>query len=160
MTDEVINFTKKRNETIEQRRREFERVVFQNFLGVYTVLDEDNNTLPIELVDISEKGCLFQIAININSQTGHEIYKDLRKKSVADLRIYFTQKAYIPITVNVKYCKEYIDADGTNYLKFGCEFDKTPQTFEAMEYFIKFIYKFAEHASTDRGDHRVHHLNK
>ncbi|MBF0298715.1 MAG: PilZ domain-containing protein [Oligoflexia bacterium] len=159
MTDEVINFTKKRNETIEQRRREFERMVFQNFLGVYTHMDEESgNTLPIELVDISEKGCLFQIAVNVNSMTGHEIYKNLKKRTSADLKIYFTKKSYIPIAVSIKYCKEYVDVEGINYLKFGCEFDKTPQTFEAMEYFIKFIYKFAEHASTDRGENRVHHL--
>lgn len=158
MTDEVINFTKKRNESIEQRRREFERVMFQNFLGVYTVLDNSDQTLPIELVDISEKGCLFQIPY-YESHKDTNIVNSLRKRSTADLRIYFTEKSYLLVTVIIKYCKDFSDLEGIPYLKFGCEFDKTSSSFEALESFIKFIYKFAEHASTDRGENKViHHL--
>ncbi|MBF0207177.1 MAG: PilZ domain-containing protein [Oligoflexia bacterium] len=154
MTDEVINFVKKRNESIEQRRREFERVMFQNFLGVYSVLDDDKEqTVAIELVDISDNGCLFQIPCH-NPKNSASI-QHLRKKSSVDLRIYFTEKSYLLIAVSVRYCKEFVDMEGITYFRFGCEFDKSSSSFEALESFIKFIYKFAEHASTDRGDGKV-----
>lgn len=151
MTDEVINFTKKRNESIEQKRREFERIVFQNFLGVYSVIDHNGEqTIASELVDISEKGCLFQVPC-LNDKNLNTI-KILKSKSTMDLRIYFTAKSFLLIAVTVKYCKEFLDDDGVTYYKFGCEFDKSSSSFEALDSFIKFIYKFAEHSSTDRSD--------
>ncbi|MBF0315536.1 MAG: PilZ domain-containing protein [Oligoflexia bacterium] len=151
MTDEVINFTKKRNESIEQRRREFERVMFQSFLGVYSVIDNSGDqTIATELVDISEKGCLFQVPCH--NPKNSNLIQQLKNRNVVDLRLYFTEKSYLLVTVNIKYCKEFVDQDGVTYYRFGCEFDKNSTSFEAMESFIRFIYKFAEHASTDRGD--------
>ena len=61
MASGVINFIEKRKEAIEQRRREFERLLFRNFLGVYTVLSDEGKIIPIEIINISDKGCQIQI---------------------------------------------------------------------------------------------------
>lgn len=148
MTDAVIDFVEKRNEAIEQRRREFERIMLKNLLGVYSILDEPGSGHAVELIDISDKGCLIQV---ISDKENKKRYK---KDMDAHLRVYFTKTAYIPITVNIKYGTDYIDSEGISYMRYGCEFDKTAVSFEAMDSFIKFIYKFAEHSCADRSDGR------
>ena len=64
MTDKVLDFIEKRKENVEAKRRNFERILFQNVLGAYTELDQDGTVYPVELVDISKDGCLFQIPWN------------------------------------------------------------------------------------------------
>jgi hypothetical protein len=149
MTDELINFTEKRNEAIEQRRRDFERILFQNFLGVYTVLDDEGNITPIELIDVSDKGCLIQIL-----STKENLEKMLKKVDL-DIRIYFTEKAFIPASLSIKYQTDFINEHGLEYRKFGCEFDKQNSSFEAIESFVNFLYKFAKHATVDRNDTKI-----
>jgi hypothetical protein len=148
MTDAVIDFVEKRNEAIEQRRREFERIMFKNFLGVYSILDDQVKAYAVDLIDISDKGCLIQIPMD------KETEKRYKKDMEVNLRIYFTPHAFIPLNVSIKYSTEYLEADGTQYLRYGCEFDKSAVSFEAMESFIRFIYKFAEHSCSDRHEAR------
>ncbi|EQC52684.1 PilZ domain-containing protein [Bacteriovorax sp. DB6_IX] len=154
MSDEgkVINFQAKRSENIEKKRRSFERLLFQNLLGAYTVIDADETVYPVSLVDISHDGCLFQIPWNGKSDKklpeGHEV----------KMRMYFTKHSFIPVIVNVRYGNEFKADDGTTYMHYGCEFDKSMPTFKAMEEFINFMYSFAEHSVIDRGDSRAFFL--
>jgi hypothetical protein len=46
--------------------------------------------------------------------------------------------------------------DGTSYMQYGCEFDKAAPSFGALQSFIDFIYKFAEHSVIDKGDTKVY----
>lgn len=152
MTDKLLDFNKKREAAIEQKRRSFERILFQNFLGAYSVIDQAGSVYPIELVDISKEGCLFQIPWDVKSgtpyQAGHEL----------SLRIYFTKDSYIPTTVAVKHSSETVAQNGNTYMQYGCTFDKSLPSFEALQSFIDFLYKFAEHSAIDRGDSRVYFL--
>lgn len=152
MTDKLLDFVEKRKESIEQKRRSFERIMFKNFLGAYSVLDDGGSVYPIELVDISRKGCLFQIPWNqqkdIPFPKGHEL----------NIRIYFTESSYIPAVVKVKHTQEVLNNEGSSFLHCGCEFDKSMPSFEALESFIEFLYRFAEHSRIDRGDTRVYFL--
>ena len=147
MTDKVLDFVKKREENIEKKRRSFERILFQNFLGAYSVLDAQGTHYPITLIDISKEGCLFQVPWDCKS-IGSELVKD----EGMTLRMYFTKSTFIPVQVDVKYGKEFIDTDGQAYMRYGCEFDKSFPSFKAMESFIDFLYEFAEHSSIDKGD--------
>jgi hypothetical protein len=148
MTESIINFVEKRNEAIEQRRREFERIFFKNFLGVYIVLESEISANSAQIVDISEKGLLLQMPHDRESMRRYHRGIDL------NLRIYFTPTAYLPIGVCVKYVTEYLDSEGVQHLRFGCEFDREGSTFEAIESFVEFLNKFAEHSCSDRQDHR------
>ena len=146
MSETVLDFTKKREENIEKKRRSFDRVVFRNFLGAYSVINDNGAIFPIELVDISKTGCLFQVPWNVKNDTkfksGHEV----------SMRMYFTEKSYIPVVCKVKYDKEFLDDQGQTYLQYGCEFDESLPSFQALKSFIDFTYSFAEHSSIDQGD--------
>lgn len=148
----VISFQDKRSENIEKKRRSFERVLFQNFLGAYTVIDDDGTVYPVTLVDISHDGCLFQIPWNAKTD------KPLSEGTEIKMRMYFTKHSYIPVIVNVKRGSEYRADDGQTYMNYGCEFDQSMPTFNAMKEFINFMYSFAEHSVVDRGDARSYFL--
>lgn len=146
----VLDFNKKKAETIEQKRRAFNRIVFQNFLGAYSVIDDNGSIYPVTLVDIAGDGCSFQIPWNPAKD------KKMAQGFEVQMRMYFTNASFIPVILNVRHAKEVIAQDGTTHIQYGCEFDKTVPTFEAMQSFIDFIYKFAEHSSIDKGDTKVY----
>ena len=100
MTEKVLDFNSKRIENIEEKRRTFERVLFQNFLGCYTVIHQEGVIYPVELVDISSDGCLFQVPWDVKKG------KKLETGAEVTLRFYFTNTTYIPVIVESKYGKE------------------------------------------------------
>ena len=142
----IIDFQNERNQRVETKRRNFERLLFKNFLGAYSVIDQAGSIYPVELVDISETGCLFQVPWNPkNGQmfaSGTEI----------NLRMYFTQTSFIPVTVKIKYGNEYVGEEGKTYIRYGSEFDTSTHSFEALLAFVKFLYKFAENSVEDKGE--------
>ena len=146
----VLDFNKKKADTIEQKRRAFNRIVFQNFLGAYSVIDDNGSIYPVTMVDIAGDGCSFQVPWNPSRD------KKLASGFEVNMRMYFTDKSYIPVIMNVRHGKEVLGADGITYMQYGCEFDKTVATFEAMQSFIDFIYRFAEHSAIDKGDTKVY----
>ena len=151
MKGKVLDFIGQREKKIETKRRNFERILFKSFLGTYTVLDNDEGmNYPIDLIDISQKGCLFQVPFNPSRQT---LYK---KNQELTLRMYFTKDSYIPVIVKVKRSEQQLSEEGQVPVAcYGCEFDQTTTSFEALRSFIDFLYKFAEHSSIDKGDQRV-----
>ena len=152
MSSDVIDFVQKRKESIEKKRRNFERVMFENFLGCYSVIDNDESLSPIEIIDISHKGLLIQVSSHSKNKRKFEKNKDIF------LRLYFTKDSYLPIIVKIKHGASHIDERGDFFIRYGCEFDRDSNTFEALETFINFIYKFAEHSSLDSGQNKVHFL--
>lgn len=146
----VIDFVKKRSENVEQKRRQFERMVFQNFLGAYSVLDDKGSIFPITLVDISQDGCSFQVPWRPGKDS------KIQRDTEFVMRMYFTKGSYIPVVVNVRHGKEVIMDDGMTYMQYGCEFDKSHSSFEAMQSFIDFMDKFAKHSAIDKGDTKVY----
>ncbi|MGB0455166.1 MAG: PilZ domain-containing protein [Bacteriovoracaceae bacterium] len=152
MTEKVLDFVEKRKHNIEQKRRNFERILFRNFLGAYSVLDNQGTNYPVQLVDVSHDGCLFQIPYNPTKDTPYETDHELT------LRMYFTQDSFVPVILKVKRFQEYIDKSGNVHARYGCEFDKSTASFSAVESFINFLYSFAEHSSVDKGDQRVFFL--
>ena len=152
MAKVFIDFAQKRKESIERKRRNFERIMFQNFLGCYSVIDRHGGLYPIRIVDISETGMLFQVPWNPRNDQKFEKNRDL------SIRLYFTKNSYILALVKIKYGTEFVDETGATAMRYGCEFDQTNQTFEAIRTFIDFIYKFAEHSSLDKGDAKVHFI--
>lgn len=145
----VLDFNKKKADTIEQKRRAFNRIVFQNFLGAYSVIDDNGTIYPVTMVDIAGDGCSFQVPWNPSKD------KKLAAGFEVNMRMYFTGQSYIPVIMNVRHGKEVVGQDGITYMQYGCEFDKSSASFEAMQSFIDFIYRFAEHSVIDRGDAKV-----
>jgi hypothetical protein len=146
----ILDFNKKKAETIEQKRRAFNRIVFQNFLGAYSVIDDNGSIYPVTLVDIAGDGCSFQVPWNPVKD------KKLEQDFEVSMRMYFTNASYIPVILRVRHGKEVVASDGTTHIQYGCEFDKSTGSFEAMQSFIDFLYKFAEHSAIDKGDTKVY----
>ena len=152
MTGKILDFKARKEGLIEKKRRSFERLVFQNFLGAYSVIKEGHTIYPITLVDISQNGALFQIPWSKGAK------KQFEQDSEITVRMYFSDKNYIPVVVKIKYGREYRDPNGSYFMRYGCEFDKSLTTFKAMEAFINFMYKFAEYSSADKGDTKAFFL--
>ncbi len=147
----IISFKNKREESIEEKKRAFERIVFHNFMGTYSVVDDNGSCYQIEMVDISHDGCQFQVPWNKNNEKHFDEDKELV------LRMYFTENSYLPIVVNIRHAHEYIDRTGT-YMRYGCKFDKATSSIEALHSFVEFIDRFAEHSVIDKGDAKVYFL--
>jgi hypothetical protein len=148
----VVDFGKKRQESIEQKRRTFERVVFQEFLGVYSVVDEQGSSFPIKLVDISKEGCQFQLPFSLKAKN------QFKSGTEVTLKLFFTKGSYLPAVVTVRHATEYIDKDGDAWLRLGGEFDTALPSFQALSHFIQFIYQYAEYSCLDKGESKVYFL--
>lgn len=148
----VVDFNEKRKQTIEQKRRSFERVVFQEFLGVYTVVDEQGSSYPVKLVDISKDGCQFQVPFSLKAKNTY------KSGTEVELKLFFTKGTYIPAMVTVRHATEYIDEQGDAWLRLGGEFDTSLPSFKALSHFIEFIYQYAEFSCVDKGQSKVYFL--
>lgn len=148
----VIDFQQKRQDSIEKRKRSFERVLFSEFLGSYAEIDDNGTKYSVLLVDISREGCLFQVPFTKNTKS------QFPENSEATIRVYFTKDDFLPLVVNIKHATEYIDEKGDAYMRFGGEFNKDLPSFQAFEPFIEFIYKFAEFSCIDKGESKVYFL--
>ncbi len=86
----VINFEEKRRDSIEKRKRNFERVLFTEFLGSYAEIDDNGTKYGVNLVDISREGCMFQVPF---AQFSNHRFKDGEDITV---RVYFTKEDFLP----------------------------------------------------------------
>lgn len=148
----VIDFQAKRDESIEKRKRSFERVLFSEFLGSYAEIDENGTKFSVGMIDISREGCLFQVPYSEQTLSHFQETKNVT------VRIYFTKDDFLPLSVEIRHMAEYIDQKGNAYLRFGGEFDQTLPSFQAFRPFIEFIYKFAEFSCVDKGESKVYFL--
>lgn len=148
----VVDFGEKRKQVIEQKRRTFERVVFQEFLGVYTVVDDQGSNYPIKLVDISGDGCQFQLPFSLKAKN------QFKAGTEVTLKLFFTKGSYLPAVVTVRHASEYVDQQGDAWLRLGGEFDTSLPSFKALSSFINFMYQYAEFSCLDKGESKVFFL--
>lgn len=146
----VVDFGAKRKESIEQKRRSFERVVFQEFLGVETVVDDQGSGFPVKLVDISGTGCQFQLPFSLKAKNQFKAGTEIT------LKLFFTKGTYLPAVVTIRHTSEYIDRDGDAWLRLGGEFDTSLPSFKALASFVDFIYQYAEFSCLDKGESKVY----
>lgn len=154
MSDEkkVVDFNEKRKQSIEQKRRTFERVVFQEFLGVYSVVDDQGTGYPIKLVDISAEGCQLQLPFSLKAKN------QFKGGTEVTLKLFFTKGSYLPCVVTIRHATEYIDQQGDAWLRLGGEFDTSLPSFKALSSFINFIYQYAEFSCIDKGESKTYFL--
>jgi hypothetical protein len=148
----VVDFGARRKESIEQKRRSFERVVFQEFLGVETVVDDQGSGFPVKLVDISGEGCQFQLPFSLKAKNQFKAGTEITMK------LFFTKGTYLLAVVTVRHATEYVDKDGDAWLRLGGEFDTSLPSYKALESFVNFIYQYAEYSCLDKGESKVYFL--
>ena len=149
--DNILSFNEKREENIERKRRNFERILFNNLLGAYSVIDQAGVVFPIEMQDISHDGMSFRVPRGAIGST-------FKKNDELTLRMYFTKDTFIPVVTNIIWSKNMKGEDGEVYLEYGVKFDKSIPTFEALKSFIDFLYKFAALSTEDKGKSKVYYL--
>lgn len=145
----VVDFTQARQQKMDEKRRRTERIFFKHLMGVYTVTGNDKMK-PIELVEVSEDGCSFQIPHDSNNPWTVD-------SAEMPLRLYFSQDTYIPIVVRIANSRPSID-QGVRYVRYGCEVDKTVSSYPAYQQFVKFLEMYSEHAHRDKGDVTLFYL--
>lgn len=148
----VVDFNAKRKKNIEQKKRNFERVVFDEFLGVYSVVDDQGSSYPIKLIDVSKDGCQFQIPFSLKAKN------QFKSGTEVHLKFFFTKGSYLPALVTVRHAAEYVDKDGNAWLRLGGDFDTALPSFKALSSFISFIYEYAEFSCLDKGESKVFFL--
>ena len=148
----VIDFNAKRQKSIEQKRRTFERVMFQEFLGVYSVMDDQGTGYPVKLVDISKEGLQFQLPFSAKAKNQYKAGSEIT------LKLYFTKGSYLPALVTVRRAAEYVDERGDAWLRLGGEFDTSVPTFKVISTFVDFIVQYSELSSIDKSDSKVYFL--
>lgn len=143
----VINLSTVRQEKIEEKRRDYERVVFKSNFGVYTVM-EQMGLHAVEILDISEGGMQFQVPEK--SEFQHNV------GDVFPIRFYFATDHYLAIDVKVVRSFTAIE-NGTAVHRYGCLIDKSMASYSAIYHFVQFITKCAEHGHKDESHLKVYY---
>lgn len=141
----VVSLTAKREAKIEERRREYERIVFRNTLGVYTVM-EQKGLHAIDLLDISEGGLSFQVPENSDLvlNEGDELM----------LRFYISTDTFLPAQVRV--VRSFTSIEGGKPMhRYGCLIDKSLASYAAIFHFVQFIAKCAEFGQKDESHLKI-----
>lgn len=140
---QVIDFTEIRNQKMEEKRKNSERVFINNVLGVYCVTGE-HSMHQIEMIDLSEEGCSFQVPFNPEKPFPVQD-KDL------PIRLYFSQDTYMEIYATIQNSRPSIQ-HGTRYTRYGCTVDKGTASYAAYQTFVKFLRVYAEVSHKDNGN--------
>ena len=141
--DKVVQFSQARKEKQSSLRREYERHLFDKFLGCYTVI-EKYGLKGVELVDISQSGLSFRLP---------EGEGNFRLDEEFEFRFYFSSKTYLPIKVMVKRIDK-VEDQGI-YQQFGCTFDTSWSTYNTLVKFVEFIELFGLTAKEDKGESQI-----
>jgi hypothetical protein len=147
----VIDFKSKRAESIEKKKRQFERVLFNEFVGSYIVVDGAEGLLSLSVLDVSMTGCQLQAEWQENIEKLFTLHGKL------PLRFYFTKGTYLSADVEIMRLKT-VEVGGKKMMRVGCEFDKQLPSYQAIRSMVAFLYQYAEHSQKEGDGHRVYFL--
>lgn len=139
---QVIDFSEARAQRMDEKRRKTERIFFKHLLGIYCVT-ESTELKQVELMDVSEEGCSFQVPFDANNPWP-------RSATEINLRLYFSQDTYIPVVLKVQNSRPCIE-EGVRYQRYGCLVDQSVTSYEAYRQFVRFLSLYSEHAHKDTG---------
>ncbi len=149
ITSRIVDFNEVRAQKMEEKRRKTERFLFKHLLSVYSVINT-SKMCPIELVDVSEEGCSFQIPFESEKPWPQE------SKEIP-LRLYFSQDTYLEVYFFIQNSRPTIE-DGHRYTRFGCLVDRNSSSYAAYQQFVRFLKLYSESARKDTGDVTVFYL--
>lgn len=141
----VVDFNQARELRLEEKRRRTERIFFKNLVSVFSVIDQGKMS-PIEVIDVSEDGCSFQLPFTLNAPQAWP-----QKSSGLPIRLYFSQDTYLEIFVQVENSRAVYE-NNTRYVRYGCSVDKELTSYPAFKLFVQFLRTYAEHSHKDNGD--------
>ncbi len=151
MTAQIIDFKKKRAENIEKKKRQFERVLFSEFVQCYCVTPNGGGLFSVNVIDVSQSGCQLQVEVQEN------VDKLFKAKKELEIRFFFTKKSFLSARIQVMRITK-AEVAGKQVLKVGCEFDQKTPSFQAIKAMVGFFYQYAEYSQTESAQNRVFFL--
>jgi hypothetical protein len=145
----VVDFNQAREQRLEQKRRRTERILFRNLVSVYS-MSEDSKPFPVDLIEVSEDGCSFQVLADAPTSS-------LVKKDEIPLRIYFSQDTYLEVFAKIKNSRPSIEKN-RRYVRYGCEIAKNVKSYAAYQLFVQFLKQYVVHAHRDLGSASAFYL--
>ena len=138
---QIIDLNHYRKERDEERRREYERVLFNRILGVYSYTEGAGQKAltHVEVLDVSYSGLRFR-------EDKPEL--PMRVGQKVALRFYFTPSSYLRVVLDVKRVTKFKEDERTGY-DYGCEMDTATKSAQVLKSFVGFMYKYAETACND-----------
>jgi hypothetical protein len=139
----VIDFNEVREQKLAEKRRRTERIFFRSLISVYSLIS-NSKMQPVELIEVSEDGCSFQVPYDITNPEPWSL-EDI------PIRLYFSQDTYLEIVVKILNSRPVHEND-TRYVRYGCSVDKELTSYPAYQQFVKFLKLYAEYAHQDTGN--------
>jgi hypothetical protein len=149
-TKQIVDFNEARAQRMDEKRRKTERIFFKNLLSVYCVT-ETAKMRPIEILDVSENGCSFQVPFDGDHPWPTDAEREL------PIRFYFSQDTYLLVHFKVENARPCI-SQGARYTRFGCSVDTGLSSYLAYQQFVRFLKMYSEHAHKDAGDVSVFYI--
>lgn len=135
----VVDLSDYRKTKTEERRRDYERVLFNRILGVYSFA-EKAGLHHVEVMDMSLSGMRFrEDNPDVPLKAGQKIA----------MRFYFTPSSYLRIIVDIKRALAFKDKDRKGF-EYGCELDRSTKSYEVIKQLISFMYNYSEIACHDQ----------
>jgi hypothetical protein len=143
----VVDMTERRNEILQQERRQVRRTILSEFLGACVVLPK-RGLMKVMIYDISEQG----IAFDTSGDTGQfKLGEELA------IRVYLNNQTYFPFVARVSNVRALAD-EGT--FRHGANYIKGTVNEEALHHFVKFLETVSASLQRDTGDVMVSNLTK
>jgi hypothetical protein len=143
----VVDMVERRNEILQQERRQVRRTILSEFLGACVVLPK-KGLMKVLIYDISEQG----IAFDTSGETGQfKLGEELA------IRVYLNNQTYFPFVARVSNVRALSD-EGT--YRHGANYVKGTVNEEALHHFVKFLETVSASLQRDTGDVMVSNLNK
>lgn len=134
----IVDLASYRKNKTDERRREYERILFNRILGVYSFL-EQTGLNHVEILDISYSGIKFR-------EDRPEVPLTIGQKIA--LRFYFTPSSYLRLVVEIKRVTPFDEAERKG-LEYGCELDRTTKSYEVLHKLVGFMETYSEVACQD-----------
>lgn len=143
----LLDMTERRQEIINQERREVRRTILTGFIGAFVVVPK-RGLLKADVYDISSDG----ISFDLEGDAGY-----FKKNEEVAMRIYMNHNTYFSFVVQIQNMRAIID-EGAN--RHGAKFIKGSVNDEALSHFVKFIESVSLSLERDSGDVMVSNLKK
>ncbi len=143
----VLDMTERRQEIIQEERREVKRTILTGFIGAFVVIP-NQGLLRVDIYDISEDGVAFDMDADLGQFN--------RGEEVA-MRVYMNQYTYFPFITTIQNVREF---RGEDFVRHGASFAKGTVNDEALYHFVKFIETVSASLERDNGDVMVSNLKK
>lgn len=143
----VLDMTERRQEIIDDERRQVRRTILTGFIGAFVVVP-NHGLMKVAIHDISDNG----IAFDMPNEDGH-----FKAGEEVAMRVYLSHNTYFPFVVKIKNIRTVVEE---NIVRHGSGFVGGTVNDKALSHFVKFIENVSANLEKDGGDIMVSNLSR